>query len=73
MIENVHGATRPRINTTQLRKLRIRICPLVNNRKSSAAIEEFFETADALEARYLKAKKHVDKLTQSILAKGLPR
>lgn len=33
-------------------------------------VEGLFKTADALEARYLKAKKHVDKLTQSILAKA---
>ena len=33
-------------------------------------VEALFKTADALEARYLKAKALVDKLTQSILAKA---
>jgi type I restriction enzyme S subunit len=33
-------------------------------------VKALFKTADALEARYLKAKAHVDKLTQSILAKA---
>jgi type I restriction enzyme S subunit len=33
-------------------------------------VEALFKTADAPEARYLKAKAHVDKLTQSILAKA---
>jgi restriction endonuclease S subunit len=33
-------------------------------------VEALFETADALEARYQKAKAHVDKLKQSILAKA---
>lgn len=33
-------------------------------------IEALFKTADALEAHYLEAKAHVDKLTQSILAKA---
>jgi len=33
-------------------------------------VDALFKTADALEARYLKAKSHVDKLTQSILAKA---
>ena len=33
-------------------------------------VEALFKTVDALEARYLKAKAHVDKLTQSILAKA---
>jgi type I restriction enzyme S subunit len=33
-------------------------------------VEALFKTADALEARYRKAKAHVDKLTQSILARA---
>jgi type I restriction enzyme, S subunit len=33
-------------------------------------VEALFKTADALEARYLKAKEHVDKLTQSVLARA---
>ncbi len=33
-------------------------------------VEALFKTVDALEARYRKAKAHVDKLTQSILAKA---
>jgi type I restriction enzyme S subunit len=33
-------------------------------------VEALFKTADELEARYLKAKAHVDMLTQSILAKA---
>lgn len=33
-------------------------------------IEALFKTADALEARYHKAKAHVDKLSQSILARA---
>lgn len=33
-------------------------------------VDALFKTADALEARYRKAKAHVDKLTQSILAKA---
>jgi restriction endonuclease S subunit len=33
-------------------------------------VEALFKTADALEARYRTAKAHVDKLTQSILAKA---
>ncbi len=33
-------------------------------------VEALLKTADALEARYHKAKAHIDKLTQSILAKA---
>ena len=70
LIESVHGATRPRINTTQLRKLDIRLCPVGEQQEIVRRVEALFKTADALEARYLKAKAHVDKLTQSILAKA---
>ncbi|MBA4392184.1 MAG: restriction endonuclease subunit S [Desulfobacca sp.] len=33
-------------------------------------VEELFALADRIETRYQKAKAHVDKLTQSILAKA---
>jgi type I restriction enzyme S subunit len=66
----VHGATRPRINTTQLRKLQIRTCPLEEQRVVVSRVEALFKFADQIEARYKKAQTQVDKLTQSILAKA---
>src|SRR5207249_6444977 len=68
--ENVHGATRPRINTTQLRKLEVRICPLAEQQEIVRRMEALFALADQIEARYAKGKAHVEKLTQSILAKA---
>lgn len=70
LIDSVHGATRPRINTTQLRKLKVRVCPLAEQQEIVRRVEALFKTADALEARYRKAKAHVDKLTQSVLARA---
>ena len=70
LINNVHGATRPRINTTQLRRLKVRICPFPEQQEIVRRVEALFKTADALEARYHTAKTYVDKLTQSILAKA---
>jgi type I restriction enzyme, S subunit len=70
LIDNIHGATRPRINTTQLRALRVRVCPLTEQQEIVRRVKALFKTADALEARYRTAKAHVDKLTQSILAKA---
>jgi type I restriction enzyme S subunit len=70
LIDNIHGATRPRINTTQLRAVRVRVCPLAEQQEIVRRVEALFKTADALEARYRTAKGHVDKLTQSILAKA---
>jgi type I restriction enzyme S subunit len=70
LFEHVHGATRPRINTSQLRKLEIRICPVPEQQEIVRRVEELFALADEIEGRYQKAKRHVDKLTQSILAKA---
>jgi type I restriction enzyme, S subunit len=50
--------------------LSIRICTLPEQQEIVRRVESFFTLADQLEARYLKAKAHVDKLTQSILAKA---
>lgn len=70
LIESVHGATRPRINTTQLRKLHIRICPLQEQREIVSRVEALFKFADQIEERHKKAQAQVDKLPQSILGKA---
>jgi type I restriction enzyme S subunit len=70
LIDSVHGATRPRINTTQLRKLEIRMCPLPEQYEIVRRVEALFKKANEIEVRYKKAKAFVDRLTQSILAKA---
>ncbi|MFP5265568.1 MAG: restriction endonuclease subunit S [Blastocatellia bacterium] len=70
LVDNVHGATRPRINTTQLRKLKVRMAPLPEQQEIVRRVEALFKVADQIEARYNKAKAYVDKLAQSILAKA---
>ncbi len=44
--------------------------PLAEQQEIVRCVEALFKTADALEARCRTAKTHVDKLTQSILAKA---
>jgi type I restriction enzyme, S subunit len=68
--EHVHGATRPRVNTTQLRTLSIRICPLIEQKEIVRRVNALFAVADKITARYERARTHVNKLTQSILAKA---
>jgi type I restriction enzyme S subunit len=58
------------ISLDQCRNLAIPIPPISEQQEIVRCVEALFKTADALEARYLKAKAHVDKLTQSILAKA---
>ena len=70
LFENIHGATRPRINTTQLKKLEIKICPIPEQQEIVNRVQTLFEIADQIESRYSKVKAQVDKLTQSILAKA---
>jgi type I restriction enzyme S subunit len=44
--------------------------PLAEQQEIVRRVEALFKTVDALEARYRKAQAHVDKLTQSLLAKA---
>ena len=44
--------------------------PLAEQQEIVRRVEALFALADQLEARYAKAKAHVEKLTQSILAKA---
>lgn len=46
------------------------IPPLPEQKEIVRRVEALFALADRLEARYIKAKAHVDKLTQSMLAKA---
>ena len=68
--ENIHGATRPRINTTQLRNLEVRICPLPEQQKIVRRVEAMFKLADTVEKRVALATARAEKLTQAILAKA---
>lgn len=70
LVCEIHGATRPRINTTQLRKLQVRICTLPEQQEIVRRVEGLFKLADQLEVRYRTAQAQVDKLTQSILTKA---
>ena len=68
--ENIHGATRPRINITQLRNLGVCVCPLLEQREIVRRVEAMFKLADAVEKRVEAAKLRAEKLTQAILAKA---
>jgi type I restriction enzyme S subunit len=51
-----------------IRKAPIELPTLPEQQEIVRRVEALFKTADALETRYRTAKRHVDKLTQSILA-----
>ena len=58
------------INIEDLRLLPIALPSLREQEEIVRRVEGLFKLADEIEARYQKAKAHVDKLTQAILAKA---
>jgi type I restriction enzyme S subunit len=51
LVEDVHGATRPRITTKQLRLLELRLAPLEEQRRIVERIEELLEQAGRISER----------------------
>jgi type I restriction enzyme, S subunit len=68
--QNIHGATRPRVNTTQVRRLSVRVCPIPEQHEIVRRVEALFKLADTIETRLKTATKRAEKLTQAILAKA---
>jgi type I restriction enzyme S subunit len=61
---------RPTLNLEQLQTLPVPLPPIAEQPEIVQRVETLFALADHIESRYAKAKAHVDKLTQSILAKA---
>jgi type I restriction enzyme, S subunit len=68
--EAAYGAGKPGLNLDNVRNISVAIPPLAEQEEIIRRVEALFELADQFEARYWKAKTHVDKLQQSILAKA---
>lgn len=69
-IEMGQGGAQPNISQGIIRSYAIHLPPLSEQTEILNRIEKIFCVADQIETRYKKAKAHVDKLTQSILAKA---
>jgi len=70
LIEGIHGATRPRITTNQLRNLDIPLAPLEEQKEIVRHVEVFFNLADSIEKRVAAAGERAESLSQAILAKA---
>lgn len=68
--DNVHGATRPRINTTQLKDCPIPYCSLPEQATIVHEIEFRLSVADKLEETVEQSLKQAEALRQSILKKA---
>ncbi len=64
------GSAQPCLFLNRIAALTIALPPTTEQQEIVRRVEALFKTADALEARYRTAKAHVDKLTQSILARA---
>jgi type I restriction enzyme, S subunit len=68
--EQVHGATRPRINLTQLRGYEILLPPLAKQAEIVHRVESLFAMADRIEAGCTAARAQAQRLTPLVLAKA---
>ena len=62
--------TRNQVSVTKQVEFGIAVPPLAEQQEIVLRVEGLFALADQIEARYAKAATHVEKLTQSILAKA---
>src|SRR6266404_1187811 len=69
-LRRVTGTGLQHIHLRDLRAVAVPIPPESEQPEIVRRVEALFKTADALEVCYHKAKAHIDKLTQSILAKA---
>jgi len=68
--ELVHGATRPRINLSQLRSYEIALPALKEQQEIVRRVDELLSSADALQGRFADAIANVERVTPSVLAKS---
>lgn len=68
--QNVHGATRPRINLSQLKGFTFGLPDISEQNEIVRRVNNLFAYADHLESRYTAARARIDRLTPSLLAKA---
>jgi type I restriction enzyme S subunit len=64
------GVSQSNINAQKLGKFEIPLCSVEEQTEIVRRVEALFKQADAIEARYKKARAFVEKLTPSVLAKA---
>ncbi len=69
-VELVHGATRPRINTTQLKNIVLSVPPLPEQEEIVRRVDKLFTLSDKIEIRYINAKAQLARAEKAIYAKA---
>ncbi len=67
---DIHGATRPRVNTTQVRSLPIPLCAPEEQQEIVRRFSSLMEAADRLQSRVEAAMRRVERSSQAILTKA---
>lgn len=70
LINNVHGATRPRVNTTQIKEISIPNIPLEQQVAIATNIEANLSICNNIEATIQQTQRQIESLRQSILKKA---
>jgi type I restriction enzyme, S subunit len=70
LLAAAYGQGKPGLNLNNIRDVEIALPPLAEQQEIVRRVDELFALADQIEARYTRAVAHVEKLTQSILAKA---
>ena len=68
LIEEIHGATRPRITTKQLRSFELLIPPLAEQRRIVAAVERALAKVNAVRDRLARVPATLKRFRQAVLA-----
>jgi len=70
LADDIHGATRPRVNTTQVRGLPVPLCSIEEQREIVKRFYALIEIAARQERRIEAAFRRIDYTSQAILAKA---
>jgi type I restriction enzyme, S subunit len=70
LVNEIHGATRPRINTTQLKSCWIPYCSVEEQHLIVSEIESRLSVADKIEESIVQSLKQAEALRQSILKRA---
>jgi type I restriction enzyme S subunit len=68
--QNIHSGGQGKLALFRIEQLPVPLAPLAEQKEIVRRVEALVSLADQLEARYAKATAHIEKLTQSILAKA---
>jgi type I restriction enzyme S subunit len=70
LVDQIHGATRPRINTTQLKTALIPFAPLKEQQLIVDELESKLTVCDKIEETISQSLRQAESLRQSILKKA---